>query len=615
MSKTMKTRSGAEPDSELNPSRSSSHACENNKNSSQNHLPAHTAHMRNALRDCQRITETLRRRVEDFAECEGLIFSLRSSEEAPDPNGSLTNGYRRRELVRSAMMAAKAYLQERDDGLKFIHQRMASDSKHFLPIDVVSVDETGNFWRTFPVPEQDGTANCNQILKSTHQFKQKYCVKNIPCLIRGLEQTHFKDISSQWRRSSIVNNHNLPPQFDMNSEAARGAISSAFNSNVATSTNAQIVVNTEWFSTFVGDDSVVPVRINNNQPGRGSNLDDDGRAQECETVEMKLSEWIDECRGRVEQFHSGGRSGEEGPRHYLKDWHLVNFLSQRIESLPSWPLYTTPSFFQRDLLNDFLRLYTDGGDYKFVYWGPSGSTTTLHSDVLHSFSWSYNVVGMKKWIFHVPELPGINDNDGRGEPYISKKFEVIQNTGETIFVPATWKHEVVNLVETISINHNWITAANVDLSWQCLLTEISSIETELQSWGHIPCHDFAARENMLRGCIGLDVTSFFFMVLVELIRLLSSLYGDDCDESVGEEVDSSKGCLSDLAYTIFRLRNMLCIIMEKSLKIMDGGDCDVRLEDRLSSVLESQELAQEALSCASNVVKMADWAFSPLNDR
>mmetsp|Transcript_31347 Transcript_31347/g.66246 ORF Transcript_31347/g.66246 Transcript_31347/m.66246 type:complete len:607 (+) Transcript_31347:196-2016(+) len=603
---TMKTYDRTEPDPTRNPSHSRSHASET-KHPSQDHLPAHAFHMRNALRDCQRMMDTLRRQVDDFTECEGIIFSIRSSEEASDRNGSMTNELRTIELLRSAYMSAKTYLQMREDGLKFTYQRMASDSKQIPPIDVVSVDETGRFWHTSPLSKQEGGANCHQLLKSIHQFKQKYCDKNVPCLIRGLEKSHFKDISSQWRKSSIR-------QIEMYSEPARGVISDACNSNAAPSANSQTIVNTEWFSTFVGDDSMVPVRINNNQPGRGSNLDDDGRAQECETMEMKLSEWIDECRDHEEQFHASGRSGERRPRDnigYLKDWHLVNFLSQRNESLPSWPLYTTPSFFQRDLLNDFLRRYSDGGDYKFVYWGPSGSATTLHSDVLHSYSWSYNVVGMKKWIFHIPELQRDNgDDDGRGEHYNSKQFEVIQNTGETIFVPATWKHEVINLLETISINHNWITAANVDLSWQCLLTEISSIETELQSWGHIPDLDFAARENMLRGCIGLDVTSFFFMVLVELIRLLSSLYGVDCDESVGEELDSSEDRLLDLTSAIFRLRNMLCIIMENSMEIIDVGDCDVHLEKRLSSVLESQELANEALSCATNVVKMTD-RFEP----
>lgn len=35
-------------------------------------------------------------------------------------------------------------------------------------------------------------------------------------------------------------------------------------------------------------------------------------------------------------------------------------------------------------------------DYRFVYVGPAGSWTPLHSDVLRSYSWSANVGGRKR---------------------------------------------------------------------------------------------------------------------------------------------------------------------------------------------------------------------------
>ena len=33
--------------------------------------------------------------------------------------------------------------------------------------------------------------------------------------------------------------------------------------------------------------------------------------------------------------------------------------------------------------------------------------------------------------------------------------KVVQEAGETIFVPSGWYHQVTNLVDTVSINHNW----------------------------------------------------------------------------------------------------------------------------------------------------------------
>ena len=49
----------------------------------------------------------------------------------------------------------------------------------------------------------------------------------------------------------------------------------------------------------------------------------------------------------------------------------------------------------------------DLGDYRFVYWGSKGSTTSSHIDVMGSHSWSYNVSGIKEWTFYPPPLPFI----------------------------------------------------------------------------------------------------------------------------------------------------------------------------------------------------------------
>ena len=132
-----------------------------------------------------------------------------------------------------------------------------------------------------------------------------------------------------------------------------------------------------------------------------------------------------------------------------------------------------PSIFSKDLLNDFL-LSHQGGDYRFCYWGPTGSCTALHSDVLNSFSWSYNVVGEKKWVLYPPS----GDVLGSKEP-----ITLIQKTGETIFVPSGWRHEVINLQETLSINHNWTTAASLDKIWDVIVIELNAIEKELKAWG------------------------------------------------------------------------------------------------------------------------------------
>lgn len=43
---------------------------------------------------------------------------------------------------------------------------------------------------------------------------------------------------------------------------------------------------------------------------------------------------------------------------------------------------------------------------------------------------------------------------------VLRPIEVVQRAGELLFVPSGWFHQVENLEDTISINHNWLTAHN-----------------------------------------------------------------------------------------------------------------------------------------------------------
>mmetsp|Transcript_14700 Transcript_14700/g.26587 ORF Transcript_14700/g.26587 Transcript_14700/m.26587 type:complete len:240 (+) Transcript_14700:214-933(+) len=171
-----------------------------------------------------------------------------------------------------------------------------------------------------------------------------------------------------------------------------------------------------------------------------------------------------------------------------------------------------------------------------------------------------------------------------------RRFEVIQHTGEAIFVPSAWKHEVVNLVETLSINHNWITSANIDQTWHCLTIEIAAIEKEVEKWGVIPEDDFGARENMLRGCVGLDVTMFMLMIILEIVELLLAIIDDtNGDEYVTDRCD---GKVWDSAYSIFRLENTLRDVLRQP-----------NIALRLGAILESQTEALEVCECATEVTK------------
>lgn len=493
-------------------------------------LSTHSQHMRAALNDSSKLVERLHE-----------LLHLKSA----DPSCAqateqllLSIEHRKhvQQLFHSAWLLSENIEKERELGIQRLHETSE--------LDIVHVDKNGWY--------RDG--DISSTLSTSSDFKREYCFRNVPCIIRGFDKLQFKDISLKWSMSDTT---------------SKGAI-----------LGNESRINTAWFERCVGEDTMVPVRID------GKNeLDEDGRAEECETIMMSLKDWISSSQ---QQSNEGG---EEVSRQYLKDWHLIQLLQSKQSNDVSCalPLYKTPDIFERDLLNNFLAKYSDGGDYKFVYWGPSGSITRLHSDVLHSFSWSYNVTGSKKWTFYIPNT---NNDSGSSDKNTDRSFEVIQNSGETIFVSSKIKHEVVNLVETLSINHNWITSASIDNTWQCICSEIDAIEGEIKEWEVIPVNDFEARENMLRGCIGLDVTTFFLMILLEVSDLFVHVFS-----AVDEMSEIDNETMQDYAVSICNLVKVLGKIYTSK---------EAKAAQRLQAVLGSISKANQAKGLATFVLSLSD---------
>ncbi|GFS81434.1 2-oxoglutarate and iron-dependent oxygenase JMJD4 [Nephila pilipes] len=171
---------------------------------------------------------------------------------------------------------------------------------------------------------------------------------------------------------------------------------------------------------------------------------------------------------------------EHSPCLYLKDWHF-----QRI--FPNYEAYNTPEYFQSDWLNEFCETQKD--DYKFVYMGPKGTWTPLHADVYGSYSWSANICGKKRWLLFPPgqeellkdeknQLLYSLDADDLQKCKVTY-FDIIQEAGEIIFVPSGWYHQVWNMENTISINHNWLNACNIVYIWHCLHKSALEVEKEM----------------------------------------------------------------------------------------------------------------------------------------
>ncbi|ORZ21679.1 hypothetical protein BCR42DRAFT_408063 [Absidia repens] len=168
--------------------------------------------------------------------------------------------------------------------------------------------------------------------------------------------------------------------------------------------------------------------------------------------------------------------------YYLKDWHFV-------QAFPSENMYQVPDIFADDWMNEYWQKETED-DYRFAYMGGDKTFTPFHADVYRSYSWSSNICGVKKWTLFPPGqedlykdkfenmVYDIRHVDPNIFPYFSqaKRFVVYQKDGETVFVPSGWFHQVENIGGTISINHNWLNACNIEQCYQSMVKDLRDVE-------------------------------------------------------------------------------------------------------------------------------------------
>ncbi|XP_034159950.2 2-oxoglutarate and iron-dependent oxygenase JMJD4 [Pangasianodon hypophthalmus] len=241
------------------------------------------------------------------------------------------------------------------------------------------------------------------------------------------------------------------------------------------------------------------------------------------------------------------QNGHSSPKGclYLKDWHMHRMF-------PEHHAYTTPIYFSSDWLNEYWDTL-DVDDYRFVYMGPKGSWTPFHADVFRSYSWSANICGRKKWLLYPPgqeeflrdchgnlaydvTSPALQDQ--RHFPRFSeacRPLEVIQEAGEILFVPSGWHHQVYNLEDTISINHNWLNGCNVDVVWEFLQGELKSVQKEIDEWRDTMDSWDNHCQVMMKSCTGIDYAefaSFLKTIANHRISFLSSRHGNAFSETL-----------------------------------------------------------------------------------
>ncbi|PNF41555.1 JmjC domain-containing protein 4 [Cryptotermes secundus] len=241
--------------------------------------------------------------------------------------------------------------------------------------------------------------------------------------------------------------------------------------------------------------------------------------------DIQLSDYLKYWQNYSSKSHS------DLPCLYLKDWHFT-------QDFPEENIYRTPKYFASDWLNEYYSAKTSiRDDYRFVYMGPKGSWTPLHADVFTSFSWSVNVCGRKRWLLFPPgEELCLQDRFGQliydataPELQDEKKYprykelcsseEIIQETGEAIFIPSGWHHQVWNLEDTISINHNWVNGCNIETMWASLKDNLMAVKKEVED-----CKDMEGWDEhcqlILQAMFGMNYEEFYsFLTFIGNKRL------------------------------------------------------------------------------------------------
>ncbi|XP_059485310.1 2-oxoglutarate and iron-dependent oxygenase JMJD4 [Neocloeon triangulifer] len=253
---------------------------------------------------------------------------------------------------------------------------------------------------------------------------------------------------------------------------------------------------------------------------------------------------------------------------YLKDWHFSR-------NFPEYDAYKCPEIFSSDWLNEYWSA-KGGDDYKFVYMGPKGSWTPLHVDVFTSFSWSANVCGQKRWILFPPgtekklknKLGDLPNQRELSDDLLKEGIVADQFAGETIFVPSGWHHQVWNVEDTISINHNWLNGCCVRNSWLSLEQGLKSVEKELAD-----CSDMDAWSEqcqlVLKAVAGIDFKEFLdFLLFIARQRII-------CLD--GESPLSAGNTLLGKEHAYFDLSKIVDVL-ELFYKITPNPDCDNGLQ-------------------------------------
>ncbi|XP_076994063.1 2-oxoglutarate and iron-dependent oxygenase JMJD4 [Tamandua tetradactyla] len=279
---------------------------------------------------------------------------------------------------------------------------------------------------------------------------------------------------------------------------------------------------------------------------------------------MPLRDYISYWKEYIQENYSSPRGCL-----YLKDWHLCRDSSAE-------DVYTLPVYFSSDWLNEYWdTLNVD--DYRFIYMGPAGTWSPFHADIFRSFSWSVNICGRKKWLLFPPgQEEALRDCHG-SLPYdvtspslldtrlypmhmcCKPPLEIIQEAGEMVFVPSGWHHQVHNLEDTISINHNWVNGCNLAAMWRFLQQELRAVQQEIHEWRDTMPDWHHHCQVIMKSCSGINYEEFYHFLKIITERRLLTL-AEKVDMRKMESASGAGPGPQQAAFDISRIAEVLALM-------------------------------------------------------
>ncbi|KAK9669476.1 hypothetical protein RND81_13G133100 [Saponaria officinalis] len=158
-------------------------------------------------------------------------------------------------------------------------------------------------------------------------------------------------------------------------------------------------------------------------------------------------------------------------------------------------------------------------------------------------------------------------------------LECTQTKDEIIFVPSGWFHQVHNLEDTISINHNWFNAYNLDWVWNLLVGDYNVAKELIEDIRDI-CDDFEGLcQRNLAANTGMNFHDFFtFITRMSFANLVQLSNIAQCSKIDSE---TTCPCVQHIVLNLSYVRKV-ALKMNSTILAEDGGmllDIRKSLED------------------------------------